>query len=74
MAAKTSIQSSYIEQRSASVAIAAAAERISGALKDKQLEALLAFMSGKDTFVYSNFLFLLGVPSRKGSNRSSPSP
>ena len=43
MAAKTSIQSSYVEQRSVSAAIAAAAERISVVLKDKQLEALLAF-------------------------------
>ena len=47
MAAKTSIQSSYVEQRSVSAEIAAAAERISVVLKDKQLEALLAFMSGK---------------------------
>ena len=47
MAAKTSIQSSYVEQRSVSAAIAAAAELISVVLKDKQLEALLAFMSGK---------------------------
>ena len=48
MAAKTSF---YVEQRSVSAAIAAAAERISVVFKDKQLEALLAFMSGKDTFV-----------------------
>ena len=39
---KTSIQSSYVEQRSVSAAIAAAAaERISVVLKDKQLEAYL---------------------------------
>ena len=37
----TSIQSSYVEQRSVSAAIAAAVERISVVLKDKQLEALL---------------------------------
>ena len=42
-AKKTSIQSSYVEQRSVSAEIAAAAERISVVLKDKQLEALLAF-------------------------------
>ena len=60
MAAKTSIQSSYVEQRSVSAAIAAAAERISVVLKDKQLEALLAFMSGKDTFYVTTSLFFTG--------------
>ena len=33
---------------------------ISVVLKDKQLEALLAFMSSKDTSVYSNFLVFTG--------------
>ena len=40
MAAKTAIQSSYVEQWSVSVAIAAAAERISVVLKDGSTSGL----------------------------------
>ena len=69
MAAKTSIQSSYVEQRSVSAAIAAAAERISVVLKDKQLEALLAFMSGKLGHICVQQLVFTGsaVPQRQQS-------